>query len=110
MPNVGAKSIKVPIALKPRGIYVLTAALLAGPSRVDINRVNRPRSRQAFLGGFPCLQAAVGPTLGLPLAACRAKVWDRAALSRLSQTQPLPEATGPACSTPGFPSRAEEPC
>lgn len=52
MQNVRAKSIKSPYCPKP-GVYVLTAALLAGPSGDDINSVNRPYSRQAFLGGFP---------------------------------------------------------
>lgn len=64
---------------------------------------------QLFLGGFPWLQAAAGPTLGLPHAVCRAKVWDGTAPSRLSQTQPLPEATSPAHGTPGLQSSAEEP-
>jgi len=52
--------------------------------------VNRPCPRQAFLGGFPRRQAAVGPAVGLPLTPRRAKAWDGAALSRLSQTQRLP--------------------
>lgn len=51
----------------------------------------------------------MGPTLGMPLAAYRAKVLDGAALSQLSQTQLLAEATGLACGTPGFQSSAEEP-
>lgn len=49
--------MKIPTALKLTGVYVLTAAFLAGPSRGDTNRVNRPCSRQALLGSF------VGPAL-----------------------------------------------